>query len=181
MMLFTACAGHARWFTPAPVAAPISSDTLAAWEAVLRAYRQDPGPFSPQLFIDRQYFSDQPLYWVDGYQPGGHPIPPKWSARLIADSVVDGLCGYYDALGCWMDVRARYITLSAPRSRRSDSLEVTMDVMSQTRSLCGSEEWSTHQASWTTSVMLLRTASGFRIARDSVTRVGDDATCTVDR
>lgn len=165
----------------APTAAPIPPSTLAAWKTVLQAYRAGPGSFMPFGPEAGPRYSHDPVYLWDAGGPDERPAPAGWLAQLVADSVIDGVCGYYNAIACWSDVRAVYVSFAEPKLHHGDSLEVEMELMSQTRSLCGTAEWEMHQEFWQTMAMLVEGDSGLRVARDTVTSIGDEATCIVTR
>ena len=172
--LLPACAGNQVTGWPSRALVKDAPDsTLQVWEAVLRAYHADPGPFHP-------YGSAKPMP-VILRQRGRASVPAIWAARLVADSVVDGVCDDGAMLNCWSDVHARYLDLGVPTGAGDDTVTVRIDFTQETTGLCGTEEWSDHQYLWSTNAWVVAGGVELHVVRDSVVSVSDEVSCSVER
>jgi hypothetical protein len=170
--LLAACVGNrvSGWPSRALVA-DVPNSTLIVWEAVLRAYYADPGPFHPYIVRPMPV-----ILWPKG--PGS--VPAVWAARLVADSVVDGVCDASAMLNCWSDVHARYLELGMPARAGGDTVVVRIDFAQQTTGLCGTDEWSRHQFLWSTEARVVVTGKKAAVVRDSIVSVSDEVSCSVE-
>ena len=169
----SACAGNGPpgWPSRALVT-DVPDSTLLIWEAVLQAYRADPGPFHP--------YGSANVMPVIIRQRGHASVPALWAARLVMDSVVDGVCDYGAMLNCWSDVHARFIGLGMPKLISGDTAIVHMDFTQETTDLCGTEEWSAHQYVWATDARVVATGKAPRVVGDSVVSVSDEVSCSIE-
>ena len=172
LSLLAACAGNrASGWPSRALVADVPDSTLVIWEAVLRSYSADPGPFHPYIVRPMPV-----ILWPKG--PGS--VPAVWAARLVADSVVDGVCDASAMLNCWGDVHARYLGLGMPARAGSDTVVVRIDFAQQTTGLCGTEEWSLHQFLWSTEARAVVMGNKAAVARDSIVSVSDEVSCSVE-
>lgn len=171
--LLPACAGNrvSGWPSHALVA-DVPNSALIVWEAVLRAYYADPGPFHPGIVRPMPV-----ILWPKG--PGS--VPAVWAARLVADSVVDGVCDAGAMLNCWSDVHARYLDPGEPVPTRGDTLLVRIDFTQETTGLCGTQEWSDHQYLWSTEARVVTGGKRAQVVGDSVVSVSDEVSCSIER
>ena len=172
-VLLSACAGNlvTGWPSRALVT-DVPDSTLLVWEAVLRAYHADHSPFHP--------YGARPMP-VILWKKGPRTVPAVWAARLVADSVVDGVCDASAMLNCWGDVHARYLDLRMPARARGDTVVVRINFAQQTTGLCGTEKWSLHQFLWSTEARVLIRGKKVVVVRDSIVSVSDEVSCSVER
>lgn len=172
-LLLSACAGNQVTGWPSrALATDVPDSTLRVWEAVLRAYHADPGPFHP--------FLSAKAMPVILRERGRASVPAVWAARLVANSVVDGVCDDSAMLNCWSDVHARYLDLGVPARADGDTVIVRIDFTQETTGLCGTEEWSTHQYLWSAQARVVAGRDRPEVVGDSIVSVSDEVSCSIE-
>jgi hypothetical protein len=170
--LLAGCAGNRPpgWPSRALVT-DVPDSTLLVWEAVLQAYHASPGRFHP--------YGNVKALPVVLRERGRRSVPATWAARLVADSVLDGVCDDGAMLNCWSDVHARYLDFGRPARLGGDTLMVRIDFTQETTGLCGTASWSEHQYIWTTEARVVAVGSQLHVVGDSVVRIIDEAQCSI--
>jgi hypothetical protein len=171
------CGRRVEWlFPPEPQGPRADNRTLAIWYVALRQSEARPTAFAPILRSGGDRVDTLPLVLVTGDLDRPTPWPPQWLAQLVADGTIDGICGTYVRISCPEYTKARWIHLGEVSFTHADSARARMQLMVQTRSLCGR---GADGIAWTTEFRVAARGLVWEVVSDSVFAI-QDVRCEVE-